>query len=130
MPVADQASFLSTCTLHHVELKMVNRLIIKILRKIVAIFKENRYHCLVVYVRVLPFVYGERQDRLGKVCILSFSMVYGIKDNIKSSDIKECDRKNVRFFDAGALIILLEIGWFWETRNCGITKMLIIKTKM
>ena len=88
---------------------MINRLFIKILRKIVAIFKENRYHCLVVYVRVLPFVYGERQDRLCKVRILSFSMVYGIKDNIKSSDIKECDGKNVRFFDAGALIILLEI---------------------
>ena len=46
---------------------------------------------------------------------------HGIKDNIKCYDIKECDEKKGRFFDAAALIILREIGWFWKTRKCGIT---------
>lgn len=47
MTIPDQTSLFSAGAFHHVELEAIDHLIIKILRKIVAIFKENSYHCIV-----------------------------------------------------------------------------------
>ena len=47
MTIADQTSLFSTGAFHHVDLEVIDHLVIKILRKNVAIFKGNCYHCLV-----------------------------------------------------------------------------------
>jgi len=47
MTMADQTSLFSAGAFHHVDLEVIDHLVIKILRKTVAIFKGNRYHCLV-----------------------------------------------------------------------------------
>lgn len=51
MPIADETAGASTGTFHPVQLKLLHCQIIRNLRKGVAIFKENRYHSLVVHAR-------------------------------------------------------------------------------
>lgn len=51
MPIADQTAGSPTSAFHHVQLELIHCHIIRILRKGIAIFKENRYHSLMVHVR-------------------------------------------------------------------------------
>ena len=51
MPIADQTAGSPAGASHHMQLELVHCLIIRILRKGIAIFKENRYHSLVIHVR-------------------------------------------------------------------------------
>lgn len=66
MAVTDETSFFSTGTFDHVKLEMIDCMVIKILRKIIAVFKDNCYHIL-VRAQGSQVLYGERQDDFGRL---------------------------------------------------------------
>lgn len=47
MAVTDETAFPATGTFDHVKLEMIDGMVVKILRKIIAVFKDNCYHILV-----------------------------------------------------------------------------------
>ena len=99
MAVTDQAAGSPTGTFDPVERELFDRMIIKILRKVIAIFEENRYHSLVGTRGHRPFVW--EQDRIGSPKFRScLFQRYRTKDSIKSSGIKDRDGNHVRIFDA------------------------------
>ena len=106
MAVTDETSFFSTCTFDHVKLEMIDCMVIKILRKTIAVFKDNCYHILVrAQGRYTPGAVLGKTGRLWTVGACLFSLVRD-NGNIKDSGIKESDGINVTLFDAGALLNL------------------------
>ncbi len=75
MPVADEASLPFTGTFYLMELEAAYGLVINILRKILAILKENRYHNHVIGREVFPFVREERAGPAVVGRVLSFYML-------------------------------------------------------
>ena len=113
MAITDEASFLPTGTFDHVELELLYGMVVKILRKIIAVFKDNCYHIFVrAQVRSLPVLYGERQDDFGRLRPVFFHW-YEIKCTIKGSGIKEFDEIYVTLFGTGALLNLTQIQGIW-----------------
>lgn len=109
MAVTDEAAFLATGAFDHVKLKIIDRTGVKILRKIVAVFKDNCYHMLVRAQRSFtPGAVWGKTGQLWKVGACLFSLVRD-NGNIKGSSIKESDRRNVILFDAGALLNLMGV---------------------
>ena len=106
MAVTDETSFFSTCTYDHVKLQMIDCMVIKILRKTIAVFKDNCYHILVrAQGSFTPGAVWGKTGRLWTVEACLFSLVRD-NGNIKSSGIKEFDGIYVTLFDAGALLNL------------------------
>ena len=106
MAITDETSFLPTGTFDHVKLEVIDCMVIKILRKIVAVFKDNCYHILVrAQGSFTPGAVWGKTGRLWAVVACLFSLVRD-NDNIKGSGIKESDGINVTLFDAGALLNL------------------------
>ena len=106
MAVTDETSFPATGTFDHVKLEMFYCMVIKILRKIVAVFKDNCYHILVrAQGSFTPGAVWGKTGRLWTVVACLFSLVRD-NSNIKGSGIKESDGIYVTLFDAGALLNL------------------------
>ena len=106
MAITDETSFPATGTFDHVKLEMFYCMVIKILRKIVAVFKDNCYHILVrAQGSYTPGAVWGKTGRLWTVEACLFSLVRD-NGNIKGSGIKESDGINVILFDAGALLNL------------------------
>ena len=106
MAVTDETSFFSTCTFDHVKLEMIDCMVIKILRKIIAVFKDNCYHILVrAQGSYTPGAVWGKTGRLWMVEACLFSLVRD-NSNIKGSGIKESDGIYVTLFDSGALLNL------------------------
>lgn len=109
MAVTDETAFLATGAFDHVKLKIIDRTGVKILRKIVAVFKDNCYHMLVRAQRSFtPGAVWGKTGQLWKVGACLFSLVRD-NGNIKGSGIKESDGRNVILFDAGALLNLMRV---------------------
>mgnify|MGYP003540710985 FL=1 len=106
MAITDETSFPATGTFDHVKLEMFYCMVIKILRKIVAVFKDNCYHILVrAQGSYTPGAVWGKTGRLWTVVACLFSLVRD-NDNIKGSGIKESDGIYVTLFDSGALLNL------------------------
>lgn len=106
MAVTDETSFFSTGTFDHVKLEMFYCMVIKILRKIIAVFKDNCYHILVrAQGSFTPGAVWRKTGRLWTVEACLFSLLRD-NGNIKGSGIKESDGIYVTLFDAGALLNL------------------------
>ena len=106
MAITDETSFPATGTFDHVKLEVIDCMVIKILRKIVAVFKDNCYHILVrAQGSYTPGAVWGKTGRLWTVEACLFSLVRD-NGNIKGSGIKESDGINVILFDAGALLNL------------------------
>ena len=106
MAVTDETSFFSTGTFDHVKLEMFYCMVIKILRKIIAVFKDNCYHILVrAQGSFTPGAVWGKTGRLWTVVACLFSLVRD-NSNIKGSGIKESDGIYVTLFDSGALLNL------------------------
>ena len=106
MAITDETSFLATGTFDHVKLEVIDCMVIKILRKIIAVFKDNCYHILVrAQGSFTPGAVWGKTGRLWTVVACLFSLVQD-NGNIKGSGIKESDGINVTLFDAGALLNL------------------------
>lgn len=85
MAIQDQTPLFSAGAFHHVELEVIDHLVIKILRKFVAIFKENCYHCLVCMresYELCAFDKGTGSALKVGSCLFLW---YRTNDNIKSS---------------------------------------------
>lgn len=97
MSITDQTAGFAAGTLEHMELDTVDEIIINILRKIIAIFEKNGYHSLVAQRSNAPLCghrTGSARQSLDPVLF-----GYRIKDNTKSSKIKDCDVNHIRIFD-------------------------------
>ena len=106
MAITDETSFPATGTFDHVKLEMFYCMVIKILRKIVAVFKDNCYHILVrAQGSFTPGAVWGKTGRLWTVVACLFSLVRD-NSNIKGSGIKESDGIYVTLFDSGALLNL------------------------
>ena len=106
MAITDETSFPATGTFDHVKLEMFYCMVIKILRKIVAVFKDNCYHILVrAQGSFTPGAVWGKTGRLWTVEACLFSLVRD-NGNIKGSGIKESDGIYVTLFDSGALLNL------------------------
>lgn len=102
------------------ELDFFYCLVVKILRKLIAIFDWNCYHGFVVTRGIALCVLYET-GLAGELGILSLSLCYKADDNTKSSNIKESDGGNVDFSDGGASFILPGTYAIWGKIICGIT---------
>ena len=106
MAITDETSFPATGTFDHVKLEMFYCMVIKILRKIVAVFKDNCYHILVrAQGSFTPGAVWGKTGRLWTVVACLFSLVRD-NSNIKGSGIKESDGIYVTLFNSGALLNL------------------------